>query len=210
MPRIARTVGLAFGLLGGLVASQAPEFGQQYRQRLGGAIDELNRVVTRFDEDARATGQERDSAIDQLRQNPDRLTSLQGAAMRANIERRDRLEGQRQAFAEAGPFARLGLLLREGDTDLARAAYRDFEPAVPTTQEGFVTAAIGFLLGYGCRASSACRCGARSYGDRGCAPPEAHLTAPARCGTARGPTCRCPPGRSPGGLRAASSRCRRP
>ena len=148
MPRIARTVGLAFGLLGGLVASQAPEFGQQYRQRLGGAIDELNRVVARFDEDARATGQERDSAIDQLRQNPDRLTSLQGAAMRANIERRDRLEGQRQAFAEAGPFARLGLLLREGDTDLARAAYRDFEPAVPTTQEGFVTAAIGFILGY--------------------------------------------------------------
>ncbi|MFL5076166.1 MAG: DUF2937 family protein, partial [Microvirga sp.] len=48
----------------------------------------------------------------------------------------------------AGPFARLGLLLREGDTDLARAAYRDFEPAVPTTQEGFVTAVLGFLLGY--------------------------------------------------------------
>lgn len=148
MPRIARTVGLAFGLLGGLVASQAPEFGQQYRQRLGGAIDELNRIVTRFDEDARATGQERDSAIDQLRQNPDRLTSLQGAAMRANIERRDRLERQRQAFSEAGPFARIGLLLREGDTDLARAAYRDFEPAVPTTQEGFVTVGIGFILGY--------------------------------------------------------------
>jgi hypothetical protein len=148
LPRIARTVGLAFGLLGGLVASQAPEFGQQYRQRLGGAIDELNRIVTRFDEDARATGQERDSAIDQLRQNPDRLTSLQGAAMRANIERRDRLERQRQAFSEAGPFARIGLLLREGDTDLARATYRDFEPAVPTTQEGFVTAGIGFILGY--------------------------------------------------------------
>ena len=146
LPRIVRTVGLAFGLLGGLVASQAPEFGQQYRQRLGGAIDELNRIVTRFDEDARATGQERDSAIDQLRQNPDRLTSLQGAAMRANIERLDRLEGQRQAFSEAGPFARIALLLREGDTDLARAAYRDFEPAVPMTEEGFVTAGIGFLL----------------------------------------------------------------
>ena len=28
MPRIARTLGLAFGLFGGLVASQAPEFAQ--------------------------------------------------------------------------------------------------------------------------------------------------------------------------------------
>jgi Protein of unknown function (DUF2937) len=149
LPRIARTVGLAFGLLGGVVASQAPEFGQQYRQRLGGALDELNRIVARFDDDARSTGQERDAAIDQLRRNPDRLTSLQGSAMRANVERRERLERQRQVFADAGPFARLALLVREGDTDVARAAYRDFEPAVPTTQEGFVIAALGFFLGYG-------------------------------------------------------------
>ncbi len=71
MPRIARTVGLAFGLLGGLVASQAPEFAQQYRQRLGGAIDELNRVVDALRRDARATGQSRTARSDQLRQNPD-------------------------------------------------------------------------------------------------------------------------------------------
>jgi hypothetical protein len=141
-------MGLAVGLLGGVVASQAPEFGQQYRQRLGGAIDELARMVARFDADAQATGQNRDGAIEQLRRNPDRLTSLQGAAMQANVERLDRLEGQRRAFADAGPFARLALLVREGDTDIARAAYGDFEPAVPTTQEGFVVAGIGFLVGW--------------------------------------------------------------
>ena len=149
MPRIARTVAFAFGLLGGVAASQAPEFGQQYRQRLGGAVDELRRVVARFDEDAQATGQDRAGAIERLRGNPDRLTSLQGDAMRANVERLGRLEGQRQSFADAGPFGRLALLVREGDTDLARAAWRDFEPAVPTTTEGFVTAALGFLLAYG-------------------------------------------------------------
>jgi hypothetical protein len=149
MSRIARTVAFAFGLFGGVAASQGPEFAQQYRQRLGGAVDELRRVVSRFDEDAQATGQKREDAIAQLRSNPDRLTSLQGDAMRANVERLGRLEGQRQAFADAGPFARLALLVREGDTDLARAAYRDFEPAVPTTTEGFVTAALGFLIAYG-------------------------------------------------------------
>ena len=148
MPRIARTVAFAFGLLGGVAASQGPEFAQQYRQRLGGAVDELRRVVARFDADAQATGQSREAAIDRLRGNPDRLTSLQGDAMRANAERLGRLEGQRQAFADAGPFARLTLLVREGDADLARAAWRDFEPAVPTTTEGFVTAAVGFALAY--------------------------------------------------------------
>ncbi|HEX8663629.1 MAG TPA: DUF2937 family protein [Beijerinckiaceae bacterium] len=148
MPRIARTVAFAFGLLGGVAASQGPEFAQQYRQRLGGAVDELRRVVARFDADAQATGQDRTAAIDRLRSNPDRLTSLQGDAMRANVERLGRLEGQRAAFADAGPFARLTLLVREGDADLTRAAWRDFEPAVPTTTEGFVTAALGFVFAY--------------------------------------------------------------
>ena len=149
MPRIARTLAVAFGLFGGVVASQGPEFAQQYRQRLGGAIDELRRVVARFDEDARSTGQSREGALTQLRQNPDRLTSLQGEAMRGNIERLDRLERQRQSFVEAGPFGRLTLLLRDGDVDLARAAYHDFEPAVPATNEGLIAALLGFFAGYG-------------------------------------------------------------
>jgi hypothetical protein len=148
LPRVARTLAAAFGLFGGVVGSQGPEFAQQYRQRLGGAIDELARVTARFDEDARATGQTREAALGQLRQSPDRLTSLQGEAMRANIERLGRLERQRQSFVEAGPFSRLTLLLTEGDTDLARAAYRDFEPAVPTTTEGLVTALLGFIFGW--------------------------------------------------------------
>jgi hypothetical protein len=35
---------------------QAPEFAQQYAQRLGGAIDELDRIVRHFDEDSRRSG----------------------------------------------------------------------------------------------------------------------------------------------------------
>ena len=47
-----RRIALAIGLLCGLVATQAPEFAQQYRQRLAGAVDELSRVVGIFDDDA--------------------------------------------------------------------------------------------------------------------------------------------------------------
>src|SRR5918997_1279123 len=95
MPRIARTMAAALGLVGGVVASQGPEFAQQYRQRLGGAIG-------------------------------------------ANIERLERLERQRQAFVDAGPFQRLVVLTRDADIDLMRAAYQDFEPAVPATEESVV------------------------------------------------------------------------
>ncbi len=149
MPRIARTMAVAVGLMGSVVASQGPEFAQQYRQRLGGAIDELRRIVQRFDMDATANGQSRESAADRLRTNPDNLVSRQGEAMRANIERLERLERHRQAFIDAGPFQRLVVLARDGDVDLAGATYQDFEPAVPTTQEGMVAAGAGFFGGWG-------------------------------------------------------------
>jgi hypothetical protein len=149
MPRIARTLGLAFGLFGGLVASQAPEFAQQYRQRLGGAADELRRVVQRFDHDAQAAGQTRDDAIERLNQNGDALIRRQGEAMRASAARLDRLDRQSQAFQRAGPFGRLVVMARDFDPEIARAAYRDYEPAVPTTGEGFAIAGAGFLAGWG-------------------------------------------------------------
>jgi hypothetical protein len=148
MPRIARTAAAALGLFGGVVASQGPEFAQQYRQRLGGAIDELRRVVQRFEADAEANRQSREGAVDRLKSNPDNLVSRQGDAMRANIERLERLEGQRQAFIEAGPFQRLIIMTRNADTDIMRAAYQDFEPAVPATQEGVVAAGAGALGGW--------------------------------------------------------------
>ena len=148
MPRIARTLGLAFGLMGGIVASQGPEYAQQYRQRLGGAVDELRRVVGRFDADAQASGLSRENAVERLRSDPADLVRRRGDAMRADVERLERLERQREAFTTAGPFGRLAVLAREADTDIARAAYRDFEPAVPTTGEGLIAAGIGFLIGW--------------------------------------------------------------
>ena len=51
---LARRLALAIAVLAGLIGSQAPEFAQQYRQRLGGALEELNRIVSEFDAEVRA------------------------------------------------------------------------------------------------------------------------------------------------------------
>jgi hypothetical protein len=147
--RIVRVAALGFGLLGGVAASQGPEYSQQYRQRLGGAIDELHRVVERFDADARANGETREGAIVRLRTNTDDLASRQGTAMQANAERLSRLETHRAAMMQAGPFARIALMLRDGDTDVMQSAYREFEPAMPVTQEGILSAAAGFVALWG-------------------------------------------------------------
>ncbi len=145
---IGRILALAIGLFSGLAASQAPEFAQQYRQRIGGAIDELRRVVGTFDENARAEGVTREQAITRLSEQPDRLVQRQAPAMAEIVDRLQRLERQRDAVANAGQFERLAVLARGFDGQLARATYLDFEPAWPATSEGLVVGGAGFLLGW--------------------------------------------------------------
>lgn len=145
---IGRILALAIGLMAGLAASQGPEFAQQYRQRLGGAIDELRRVATRFETDAQASGLSREAAITRLREQAEPVARAQGDAMERIGERLAALETQRDAFAEAGPFARLAVMMHRIDPGLARATYLDFEPAWPATSEGLATGGAGFALAW--------------------------------------------------------------
>jgi Protein of unknown function (DUF2937) len=149
LSRVARIIAFGLGLLGGVTASQGPEFAQQYRQRLGGAVDELRQVITRFERDAQVSGETRESAIARLRSNTDDFVSRQGTAMLANVERLGRLEAHRADMMEAGSFSRIALLVRDGDTDILEAVSRDFEPAVPVTEEGLLSAAAGFIAVWG-------------------------------------------------------------
>lgn len=149
MSRIIRIVAFGFGLLGGILASQIPEFSQQYRQRLGGTIDELNRVLQRFDTDAQVNGETREGAIARLRGNADNLVSRQGIAMQGNTDRLAHLRTHRQAMIDAGSFGRVAVMMRDGDVDVMEATYHDFEPAVPVTEEGILAAAIGFVAVWG-------------------------------------------------------------
>ena len=149
MSRIVRIIAFGCGLCGGIIASQGPEYAQQYRQRLGGAIDELRQVITRFEADAQASGETRESAIVRLRSNTDDFVGRQGAAMQANVERLRNLETHRDTMMQAGPFARVALMVRDGDQDVMEAVYRDFEPALPVTEEGVLSTAIGFVAVWG-------------------------------------------------------------
>lgn len=149
MAMIMRRVVFALSLVFGAFTSQLPEFAQQYRQRLGGAIDELRAVVAQFDLDAKSEKLTRDEALTRLQANADPLVGKRAVAMRDTIAREDRLSRQMQAFVEAGPFQRIGVMASDYDHAIARNAWRSFEPAVPLTTEGIVSGLAGFFLGGG-------------------------------------------------------------
>ncbi|MBO6757968.1 MAG: DUF2937 family protein [Roseibium sp.] len=145
---MARIFVLIAMLFSGTATSQLPEFAQQYRQRLGGAIDALQEVVSDFKRDADAFGMSFEQAVDRLKDTPDPFSQQRGRTMEETHARLDRLSAQQQALETSGPFYRIGVFLSDLDPDLARATAGDYEPALPVTTEGIVSAGIGGLCGF--------------------------------------------------------------
>jgi septal ring factor EnvC (AmiA/AmiB activator) len=145
----ARRIAALIGLFFAVIASQLPEYAQQYRQRLGGALDELTAFIERFDAEAVQSGMSEEQAIAHLQRSDDRLVQQRGDQMRDTVMRRDRLERQRQAFARAGPVGRVFVLAEDFDPAVASRAYQAYEPAVPTSAEGLIAGIVGFILGGG-------------------------------------------------------------
>lgn len=135
-------------LLSGTATSQLPEFSQQYRQRLGGAIDALEEILADFRRDAEQFGLTVQQAIQRQRSSPDPFVRARGNSMAVAETRLDRLKRQQQELAAAGPVQRMVIFVQGFDARLARATADDFEPAIPVTLMGFASAGAGGLAGF--------------------------------------------------------------
>ena len=148
MELLLRRLALAVGLACGLLGMQAPEFAQQYRQRLAGAVDELTRIVAAFDAEAAQEGLTPDGAIQRLEANADSLARARGRDMAEDKARLNRLRDAQEAFASGAPVQRLVGFFQSYDAQTAGRAFADFQPAVPTTYEAAVLAGVAALLGW--------------------------------------------------------------
>jgi hypothetical protein len=148
MEMLWRRLALAVGLVCGLIGTQAPEFAQQYRQRLAGAVDELTRVVAAFDAEAQGEGLPPDAAVRRLEDNADPLARERGQDMAADKARLVHLKDALAAFNESAPVQRLFSTLETFDPTTARRAWSDYQPAIPTTVEAFTIGGAAWALGW--------------------------------------------------------------
>ena len=145
---VIRRLAVAIGLLFALVGSQAPEFAEQYRQRLSGMLDELQRVISQFDAEAAQQTMTRQEGIEKLKTNPDTLAQLRAEALTADAARLDRLSRQKNAMENPGPINRLVGMVENFDPDVASAAISNYEPALPLTFEAFALAGLALFFGW--------------------------------------------------------------
>ena len=142
-----RLFALVLGALSGLTLAQFPEFAQQYEQRLGGRIDELRDFVAGFDHDAARAGLSRAQALAEFTKPDSKFLQYRGEQAAAAIQRFEAMSDAKARLDAAAPFERLLVFTRVADSDIARAALHDFEPAVPASLEGVAHAGVGFVIG---------------------------------------------------------------
>ncbi len=134
------------GVAAALVLSQAPEFEQQYSQRLGGAIGELEPIVANFDADAQRASLTREEALAIYGRSHEQFLKDRGKSMLQVFDRYDRLVRQRDALENAGALSRPALVMSSPDGKLLADTRRAFAPAVPLSLAGLVYAVLGFAL----------------------------------------------------------------
>jgi hypothetical protein len=145
---LARRLALAIAVLAGLIGSQAPEFAQQYRQRLGGALEELNRIVSEFDSEVQRQNLSRAEALKRLEDNSDPLARERGEDMDRAIERAKHLNQQIEAMNSAGPLMRLYVVATNFDPKIAQSTLDNYEPAEPLSLGALTAGGFAALWGW--------------------------------------------------------------
>tara|TARA_R110002096_G_scaffold22170_6_gene71544 strand:- start:15810 stop:16298 length:489 start_codon:yes stop_codon:yes gene_type:complete len=132
----------------GVLLSQFPEYSQQYVQRLGGAVDELQTVVSDFDASAVASGSTRAQSLIAM-SSGDEFVRRRGSDMTRTIDRFEALNSSYALLKDAGAYERLAYVRRFGDTQVTKNALSDFQPALPLNIDGLVLLFGGYIFGYG-------------------------------------------------------------
>ncbi len=130
-----------------MLLSQFPEFFQQYAQRLGGHLAELNHQVAQLDNRATADGKDTATYLRHLKASKDAAVRREGQHLADLVERRGRLIKAYEALATADPWWRAPRFLQHIDGSIADATLEAYRMAMPITAESALYSATGFLLG---------------------------------------------------------------
>jgi hypothetical protein len=139
---------LISALVWAALLSQFPEFYQQYTQRLGGRLDELNLQMRDLDARAGKLGLTRFEYVRRFINNPDQVIQLEGQNLSNLMGRQIAYTKAFNALQNAPPLWRAVRFAEYFDEDIALPTVEIFKPAVPLTIEGAIYSGTGFLIGW--------------------------------------------------------------
>jgi len=140
---------IAYGFAGGgaAAASQAPAYAQQYVQRLGGAVAELERSVAEYEALAARQGQTLEAWIGSMQGNAP--VAEMKTAIAGQVARLAQLKADLAALSSGdwSPQALLPHLARFGDLGIQEGTWESFQPGMQFTAAGLMWIGLGAATG---------------------------------------------------------------
>lgn len=133
-----RLVLLAATLAGGCI----PGFIQQYRQRVGGRLDQVQIDLAPFEEIARRYhGGDMEALVRHHLASADPTFHAEGEALQAMLASLSRLQAMAEGLAGT-LWRQIGFLLRHYDANIGAATWRDHVPTFSLQPDGLIVAAV--------------------------------------------------------------------
>jgi Protein of unknown function (DUF2937) len=138
-----------------LLAGCVPGFIVQYRQRLGGALDQVSKDLAPFREIAKQFhGGKLDKLIEHHVFSTDPTFQAEGNAIQAMVRTLDRLRAAVEAL-DTDLVHQILVLTKRGDAQIAKATWAAYQPGFSFTAEGLIFAGavalavwLLFMLGW--------------------------------------------------------------
>ena len=128
------------------VTSQFPEFYQQYLQRIGGHLDQLQARTEEIAADARDKGLSTESYIESFLESEPH--ALEGQRMQESFQSYNHLKQAEESLGTAAIWSKPFQFSSSLHPGVASAALNHYKPAVPLSLEGLIYAAFGATGGW--------------------------------------------------------------
>lgn len=138
---------IGFALASLLAASQIPGFVQEYEQRLGGARDEVSRLVVEFTSIAERADTDLSGYAIRLADNADASISATGREILSLLERETTMAAHADALAASSRLMKPLLVVGYADREIVGATWRVYHYTLTLDPEfGLIGLGVGWLL----------------------------------------------------------------
>lgn len=138
---------IGFALAGLFAASQIPGFVQEYEQRLGGARDEVARLLQEFSAIAKRSNKDLDSYAALLVANDDPSISETGREIMDLSTREAAMANHADALAASSRFMKPVVLVKSGDREIMAATWKTYRHTLTLDPEfGAIGLGVGWFI----------------------------------------------------------------
>lgn len=138
---------IGFALAGLFAASQIPGYVQEYEQRLGGARDEVARLLVEFSAIAKRSGKDLDAYAALLVANDDPSISATGDEIMSLSAREATMAAHADALATSSRYMKPVLLIQSGDREIMGATWKAYRHTLTLDPEfGAIGLGVGWFI----------------------------------------------------------------